>query len=59
MLLPRQGLGEQIGRVLAVVDTVVVHHTSRVEVSAVVVADVDMLRSSLRDACRDMSEGAL
>ena len=38
---------------------VVVHHTSYVELSAVAVAAVDMLRSSLRDACRDMSEGAL
>ena len=45
VLVPRQGLGEQIGRVLAGVDIVVVHHASRVEVSAVVVADFDMLCS--------------
>ena len=59
VLVPRQGFGEQIGRVLAGVDIVVVHHASRMEVSAVVVADFDMLRSSLHDACRDMPEGAL
>ena len=59
VLLPRKGLGEQIGRVLAGVDIVVVHHPLRMEVSAVVVANVDMLRPCLRDACRDMSEGAL
>ena len=59
VLLPRKGLSEQIGWVLAGVDIVVVHHPSRMEVSAVVVANVDMLRPCLRDACHDMSEGAL
>ena len=52
MLLPRRWLGEQICRVLASADGVVVQHTS-----AVVVADADMLRPDLRDACCDMSEG--
>ena len=37
VLLPRKGLGEQIGRVLAGVGIVVVHHPSRMEVSAIVV----------------------
>ena len=59
VLVPRQGLGEQMGCVLAGVGIVVVCYASRVEVTAVVVADFDMLRSSLHDACRDMPEGAL